>query len=90
MTVPYERTIAVLNTQKFLRELLDPAKTPRVPKKVRNTARWLLRHYPSPMELEIAHKARPDWWGPVPPFPPFQEQFCEVDDRLKIATKNGD
>jgi hypothetical protein len=46
MTVPVERTNAVIHTEKFLYDLLDPKKTPRVPKDVRAQARRLLRHYP--------------------------------------------
>lgn len=46
MTVPVERTNAVIHTGKFLYDLLDPKKTPRVPKDVRAQARRLLRHYP--------------------------------------------
>jgi hypothetical protein len=46
MTVPVERTNAVIHTEKFLYDLLDPKKTPRVPEDVRAQARRLLRHYP--------------------------------------------
>jgi hypothetical protein len=53
MTLPYERTRAVVNTHDFLLELLDPKKTPRVPKAVRDQARHLLRHYPSEYEMDI-------------------------------------
>ncbi len=47
MTLPIERTNAVLNTEAFLIDLLDPKKTPRVPKDIRNRAARCLRHYPS-------------------------------------------
>lgn len=53
MTIPVERTRAVLYTQDFLMDLLDPKKTPRVPKEVRRRAGSLLRHYPSDFDLEI-------------------------------------
>ncbi len=46
MTVPVERTNAVINTEKFLYDLLDSKKTPRVPKSIREQASRLLRHYP--------------------------------------------
>ena len=51
MTVPVERTNAVIRTQKFLLELLDPKKTPRVPLSVRKEARNLLRHYPTEFDM---------------------------------------
>lgn len=35
MTMPYERTRAVLHTREFLHELLDAATTPGVPESVR-------------------------------------------------------
>jgi hypothetical protein len=47
MTLPIERTNAVLNTEAFLIDLLDPKKTPRVPKGIRQRAASCLRHYPS-------------------------------------------
>ena len=53
MTVPVERTNAVINTQKFLLELLDPKKTPRVPRSVRKQAVHLLRHYPSEFDMSM-------------------------------------
>lgn len=53
MTVPIERTNAVIYTQKFLLELLDPKKTPRVPRSVRQQALHLLRHYPSEFDMDI-------------------------------------
>jgi hypothetical protein len=53
MTVPVERTNAVIRTQKFLLDLLDPKKTPRVPRSIRQDARNLLRHYPSEFEMNV-------------------------------------
>lgn len=47
MTLPIERTNAVLRTERFLMDLRDPKKYPRVPKEVREEANRLLRHYPS-------------------------------------------
>lgn len=47
MTVPVERTNAVIWTEQFLADLMDPKTTPRVPKVVRDQARRLLRHYPT-------------------------------------------
>lgn len=46
MTVPSERTQAVIYTEQFLYDLCDPKKTPRVPRAVRQQAHRLLRHYP--------------------------------------------
>lgn len=44
MTLPYERSRAVIETREFLRLLLGNR---RVPASVRSEAKWLLRHYPS-------------------------------------------
>jgi hypothetical protein len=60
MTMPDERYRAVVNTQMFLYELCNPEKTPRVPKSVRQTASWLLRHYPSPSDMKRASHYAPD------------------------------
>jgi hypothetical protein len=51
MTLPYERTRAVVNTHDFLLELLNPKLTPRIPKEIREQAHHLLRHYPSEYDM---------------------------------------
>jgi hypothetical protein len=52
MTLPIERTNAVLRTEKFLIDLRDPKKYPRVPRAVREEAHRLLRHYPSQYDMK--------------------------------------
>ena len=47
MTLPNERTQAVLRVERFLMDLCNPKKYPRVPKAVREEASRLLKHYPS-------------------------------------------
>lgn len=66
MTLPDERTRAVLNARDFLRELLDPKKTPRVPLEVRRRARSILKHYPWEMHLSAAAEELSDIWGEIP------------------------
>lgn len=68
MTVPFERTRALVQTKQFLEAMLDPKQTPRTPRWMRGKAKALLRHYPNLAEIEMAHKALPDEYGPVPPF----------------------
>jgi hypothetical protein len=53
MTVPIERTNAVIWTRKFLLDLTNSTETPRVPKIVRQRALMLLRHYPSEFEMNV-------------------------------------
>lgn len=58
MTLPNERYRSIIQARDFLRDLLDPKKTPRVPKEIRRQAYWALRHYPSEFEMErIAKQA---------------------------------
>lgn len=57
MTMPCERTRAVLSAKEFMEELLDPKKTPRIPKSIRQQAYHILRHYPGKFEMEIACEA---------------------------------
>ncbi len=52
MTLPEERVNALKITRDFLRSLLDPKKTPRIPKKIRTEAYWCLRHYPYDMDIK--------------------------------------
>lgn len=46
MTMPSEAANAIIYAHQFLRDLIDPRKTPRVPKAIREQARSCLRHYP--------------------------------------------
>jgi hypothetical protein len=57
MTLPDERYRAVIQTQKFLLEIL---KTPRVPKSIKDNARYCLRHYPSEYDMNKAAQTSPD------------------------------
>jgi hypothetical protein len=56
MTLPDERYRAVVQTEKFLREILQ---TPRVPKSIKDGARACLRHYPSEWDMEGAASCAP-------------------------------
>ena len=64
MTLPYERTNAIQNTELFLLELMDPKKTPRVPKEIRQRARSLLKHYPGQFYIGLASEKAPEAFGP--------------------------
>lgn len=57
MTLPDERYRAVIQTQEFLVEVLN---TPRVPKAVKDRARWCLRHYPSAWDMKQAAENCPN------------------------------
>jgi|TARA_Y100000296_G_scaffold65694_1_gene77412 hypothetical protein len=46
MTLPREEVYAINRTREFLRSLIDPKKTPRIPKSIREEAIGCLRHYP--------------------------------------------
>lgn len=56
MTMPSERINAIRNTLNFLRDVINPAKTPRLPRGIRKQAYWLLRHFPHDYEMEIVEK----------------------------------
>jgi hypothetical protein len=71
MTLPDERYRAVVQTQKFLIEILS---TPRVPKAIKDGARYCLRHYPSDWDMKRAAEDAPDV---------FQEQMEAVTRLFK-------
>lgn len=60
MTLPDERYRALAWAERFMRDLTDPSKSPRVPKYVRAQARSVLRHYPSEYYLQQLSESRPD------------------------------
>ena len=72
MTLPDERYRAVVQTMRFLTDILN---TPRVPKQIKEQARSLLRHYPSAYDMQRAARMAPDV---------FQEQ---MDDLHKMILK---
>lgn len=51
MTIPSERTNAVLRVERFLMDLRNPKKYPRIPKAVRQEASRLLKHYPTQYDM---------------------------------------
>jgi len=51
MTMPNERTRAVIQTGEFLLEL---ARDASLPERIRQDAKFLLRHYPSPDQVLLA------------------------------------
>lgn len=71
MTLPDERYRAVVQTQKFLVEILS---TPRVPKTIKDRARSCLRHFPSDWDMQRAAEGAPDV---------FQEQMEAVTRLFK-------
>jgi hypothetical protein len=75
MTLPDERYRAVLAAQNLLIRLMDPKETPRVPKEIRQQARHVLRHYPSPWDMDRASEGAPDI---------FQPRMEEVTRMFKI------
>jgi hypothetical protein len=57
MTLPDERYRAVVQTERFLKEILS---TPRVPKAIKDGARAMLRHYPSEWDMQMAARGAPE------------------------------
>jgi hypothetical protein len=60
MTLPNERFNSIEQTRDFLRDLLDPKKTPKVPKAIRERAYWSLRHFPATYQMEDVADKAPD------------------------------
>ena len=91
MTIPCERTRAMIETKLFLLKLVDTEWLPHVPDAVRQHAEYLLRHYPSYADIELAHRALPNYFGPVPPFQRLHAKTAITDLGLdKLNEKNGD
>lgn len=63
MTIPCERQRSLRYARDFLRDLLDPKKTPRVPKAIRREAYYRLKHYPWDTHIDELVKACPHILG---------------------------
>jgi hypothetical protein len=57
MTIPIEEYHALSNTMRLLYELIDPKKSPDVPKNIRNKAALCLRHFPTPVRLDEIYQS---------------------------------
>ena len=66
MTIPTERSRAVVHAEQFLQELTNPRLTPRVPREIRQRALRILRHYPSKWDINCAAETSPDLFGEFP------------------------
>ena len=64
MTLPDERYRAVMWASRFLQSLSYSSETPRVPLKVREEARSILRHFPNKWDMDQASEAAPDVFQP--------------------------
>lgn len=60
MTLPDERYRAVTFARDLMYDLMDPKKTPGVPKAIRERARHVLRHYPDGWDMDRAAQQAPD------------------------------
>lgn len=65
MTMPFERTRAVMQTKEFLQWVMTAEATSENFLQAKREARTLLRHYPSSIDLHLAHLACPGWFGPT-------------------------
>jgi hypothetical protein len=55
MTLPHESANSVNKAREFLFDLLDPKKTPNVPKNIRDRASAILKHYPYECDVKTMH-----------------------------------
>ena len=76
MTLPDERYRAVVQTQRFLLEILT---TPRVPKAIKDQARSCLRHYPNEYDMHRAAEGSPDI---------FQKRMEDVTRMIKVYERS--
>lgn len=70
MTLPHERTRAVLHTAEFLTRISSPygGGIKGIPSDVRREARALMRHYPTFTDLRMAANTAPEVFGKLEHF----------------------
>ncbi len=79
MTLPDERYRAVMWAGRFLKSLSYSSETPRVPLKIRQEARAILRHFPGEWDMKRASDGSPDV---------FQERMEAVTRLFKQYEQN--
>lgn len=82
MTMPSERTRAVLATRRFLEELCSGDEHMNIPRRVRETARQLLRHFPDAWHIDMAAVAWPIAWAPAGHTYPDRPSYLELLQQL--------
>ena len=87
MTLPDERYRALQQAEQFLEDLLDRAKTPGVPRKIREQARSVLRHYPGPYYREELSRARPDIL--IPEMEPLHRMIRQREQQQESLPREG-
>ena len=88
MTLPDERYRAVLRAEQFLKDLLDPSKTPRVPRAIRSQASGILRHYPSTWDMDRAATAAPKVFETKNKIEPLYRMIREYRDQDPECTNS--
>lgn len=63
MTMPTERSRAVLDTRDFLERLARAELVEESPQTLMTWAKALLRHYPEDTHIRLASKALPAYWS---------------------------
>lgn len=81
MTLPDERTRAVLMARRFLLDLTNPTITPKIPKSIRAHARMLLRHYPNDYDFALVNSC---WSEPLAKFVSVECPFSHPD-KLQLS-----
>jgi hypothetical protein len=59
MSLPDEKYRAVEYAREFMRDLLDPKKTPRIHSSIRKRAYNCLKHYPGDLDMQMAAEKVP-------------------------------
>ena len=62
MTLPYERSRAVLGAAEVLKELLDPQEHPETTEETRRHIKWAPRHYPDRRAINAIARQCPDYF----------------------------
>jgi hypothetical protein len=83
VTLPDERYRAVLRAEQFLKDLLDPKKTPRVPKDFRIRASGILRHYPNTWDMDRAAHGAPGVFESTNKLDDLQVWIMDAENRRK-------
>ncbi len=81
MTLPDERFRAVVRTREFLLNLCNPQHTPRVPKIIREEAKWCLRHYPDYYDMNKVSQTSPDIFQER--MEPVTRLFAQYEEGIK-------
>ncbi|MDP3088524.1 MAG: BPSL0761 family protein [Methylotenera sp.] len=88
MSMPHEHTRAIINTYEFLKELMERSD---IPADIKESANWLLRHYPAPSTVQsVGYAIMPNnGQNPFATSDDYEQHVKNLDQLRRLTTQKA-